>query len=162
MQINQDVKQRWVKDLRANADKQGTGALRRSHRTAQKHDTFCCLGRLCELAVKDKVIPPPRREKSTDESLYAYNNRDDDPHDPYSNTGCLPRDVMDWAGIPEALGDNVRIKIDPSALRPATLQALTKVAGLSYLNIERAWALSELNDAGVPFPVIAEIVDTFL
>ena len=165
MSINQDIKQRWVEDLRANSDKQGIGSLRRGKPGAPAQDTFCCLGRLCELAVQDGVIPPPRQDLDFDQGpneSYAYANRNELAGLLMANTGCLPRDVRHWAGIPEVLGDTIRVQIDPSALSPAAFRGLTKVTNNSFRDPPSIWTLAELNDAGVSFPVIAEIIDTFL
>jgi len=47
--MNAKVKKRWVAALRSGTYKQGTGQLK-----DVTNDTFCCLGVLCELYVKEK------------------------------------------------------------------------------------------------------------
>lgn len=46
----------WVKALRSGEYKQGYGYL---HYKRGGKDKFCCLGVLCDLAVKNGVIEPP-------------------------------------------------------------------------------------------------------
>lgn len=52
--MNPEIKKLWVADLRANADKQGRGALAKV--AEDGFVRYCCLGRLCELAVAAGVI----------------------------------------------------------------------------------------------------------
>ena len=56
--MNQKIKERWVKALRSGKYKQGKGWLRKSSGPKKKSE-FCCLGVLCDLAVKSKIIPKP-------------------------------------------------------------------------------------------------------
>ena len=50
--MNKEVKKKWVDALRSGEYAQGRSSLR-------DHDEYCCLGVLCELAVKEGVIPAP-------------------------------------------------------------------------------------------------------
>lgn len=50
--LNVDAKKKWLEALRSGEYEQGRGAL-------QKGGMFCCLGVLCEVAVKEDIIPPP-------------------------------------------------------------------------------------------------------
>jgi hypothetical protein len=76
------VKAEWLKALRSEEYEQGTGYLR------DKQDRFCCLGVLCDLAVKAKVIPEPHQR----EGSWHYG---DGPEDAL----YLPDEVMHWAGL---------------------------------------------------------------
>ena len=80
--MNQEIKTRWVEALRCGEYKQGRKALR-------QEDKFCCLGVLCELAVKDGAIPKPLPQGSR----YIYGEPGN------SSSNYLPGKVMDWAGI---------------------------------------------------------------
>ena len=50
--LKPEVKKQWVEALRSGEYKQGQAVL-------CKDDAFCCLGVLCDLAVKAGVIEPP-------------------------------------------------------------------------------------------------------
>ena len=49
--MNQEIKARWIAALKSGEYIQGTKVLR------SVDNRFCCLGVLCELAVKEGVIP---------------------------------------------------------------------------------------------------------
>lgn len=52
---NPDVLEKWIAALRSGDYKQGTGYLALKEGDDTK---YCCLGVLCELAVKEGIIPP--------------------------------------------------------------------------------------------------------
>lgn len=77
-----DIKRQWVEALRSGDYQQGKEYLR-------KDDKFCCLGVLCDLAVKAGVVTEaPGVNGST---LYGVEGDRD--------SEVLPRAVMDWAGL---------------------------------------------------------------
>ena len=79
--MNAKIKKRWVADLRKNKKLQGFGCLR------TEDDKFCCLGRLCELAVKAGVV-----ERHGDKTEgYSYGET--------KIIGVLPAEVREWAEI---------------------------------------------------------------
>lgn len=70
--MNPDVKKLWVEALRSGEFQQGQCILRNKDK-----NTFCCLGVLCELAVRQGIV-----------SEYAYDiPLPDDPK------------ILDWAGL---------------------------------------------------------------
>jgi hypothetical protein len=73
------VRRQWIRALRSGKYKQTTNKLRGC-------EGFCCLGVLCDLAVKAKVIPEPRVLSS---DKYSYED----------NTFFLPEKVQRWAGL---------------------------------------------------------------
>lgn len=77
---NTAVIQKWVKALRSGEYKQTNGTLR-------DQDGFCCLGVLCEVAVKEGVIAPAVINQH-DEYVYAE-----------TATSVLPEEVWEWAGL---------------------------------------------------------------
>lgn len=94
-----DIKAQWVKDLRSGDFQQGRSVLRRDNGEGGK-DQFCCLGVLCEQAVKAGVIPAPELHGST------YRYLDDELDFAMKITGesfgqecVLPRKVAEWAGL---------------------------------------------------------------
>lgn len=98
--MNPEVKQKWVEALRSGKYKQGQGALRTG-------DGYCCLGVLCELAVKEGVA-------IRDQLFYGS------PVDFRSDREdlVLPLVVSAWAGlssvspeVPSQIGEGSRDKV---------------------------------------------------
>lgn len=81
--MNPEIKAAWVAALRSGDYKQGGTVLRR-------RDRYCCLGVLCDLAVKAGVIPEPTPSFTMD-LVYEY-GAEKDPR-------FLPRAVCDWAAL---------------------------------------------------------------
>ena len=77
------VRALWAADLESGLHKQGCGALHQSLATGG--DAFCCLGRLCVLAVENGVIPAPKH------GFFGWY------YD--SCKVSLPPAVQEWAGL---------------------------------------------------------------
>jgi hypothetical protein len=86
---------RWIKELRSGAYVQGKGVLVKVGKEGED-DEFCCLGVLCDMAVRSKIIPEPLL--SSNRLLHYGLNRE---------AGDLPQEVIDWIGLksPEGLFD---------------------------------------------------------
>lgn len=80
-----EIKAKWFAALRSGEYDKGTGALNRDYK-------FCCLGVLCELAVKEGVIKPPK--------FYGLYARYGAASRGEWNETFLPPKVAKWAGIP--------------------------------------------------------------
>lgn len=78
MPMNPGIKAQWTAALRSGEFEQGKGALNR-------YGKLCCLGVLCELAVKAEVIEAERHEH-----YVIYDGQADVP----------PVPVRAWAGLP--------------------------------------------------------------
>lgn len=77
------VKAEWLAALRSGEYVQGYGYL--------KTDAgYCCLGVLCDLAVKAKVIPGPQQNE--DGESYDYGEE-------FEDNVFLPQEVQNWAGL---------------------------------------------------------------
>jgi hypothetical protein len=79
------IQQEWVDALRSGKYKQGRGALRRGNE-------FCCLGVLCEIAIKHGVIAPAKKENRV---LFSYEG----------TTSVLPSTVQHFAGVKNEYGN---------------------------------------------------------
>lgn len=91
---------------------------------------FCCLGVLTEIAVEHGVIDAGREEYEYNVKGYVKGYPDDgNPED-----AVLPRAVYMWAGLPDA---NPNVKHDLLAFA----------------------CLATLNDRGVPFAEIADLIE---
>lgn len=62
----QKIRKRWVANLRSGEYKQGKGFLARKAARSNAHDRFCCLGVLCDMAVRARVIPKPKDSEEYD------------------------------------------------------------------------------------------------
>lgn len=77
---NVEIIERWADALESGEFQQGRGSLRCG-------DEFCCLGVLCELAVREGVIEPA--DQLPESHLYRYDGM----------TSFPTRKVCEWAGI---------------------------------------------------------------
>lgn len=95
MPMNEEIKGQWLAALRSGDYKQGTGSLRKSDANdpGVLRDQFCCLGVLCELAVKAGAIPAGLLDDGR--HSYRYGEQGDG--------GYLPFEVVAWSGL---LGEN--------------------------------------------------------
>lgn len=132
--MNQTVRKLWTDALRSKKYKQGKGRLTYTehHRKTRKN---CCLGVLCDLAVKEGVIPKPvaRDTLAAGEVKFAY-----------GATGAicnLPIEVVEWAGL-------------------STSDPFVWYTNDSDGNNNSP--LSCVNDAGVKFGEIADLIDAQL
>lgn len=82
--MNKKVKEKWLEALRSGEYEQGSGYLRTTN------DSFCALGVLCDVAVKDGVEVTVEKVGI----LYKYDSR----------VGFPPRSVTLWAGFDEDYG----------------------------------------------------------
>lgn len=74
------IADKWVAALRSGEYDQGNGKLNMGGK-------FCCLGVLCDIAVKEGVISPRGSEHSPDLVIYG------------DEAAWLPKEVMDWSGM---------------------------------------------------------------
>lgn len=124
------VKAKWLEALRSGEYEQTTGALRSTN-------GYCCLGVLCEVAVKNDVIPEGVAADEDVEVTTYY----------YAEAGSwLPDVVAQWAGLDEG---------DPGV-------DLDNAADDHYEG-EKHYTLSSLNDLyGYDFEMIAGVIETHL
>lgn len=88
--MKQEIKDEWVTELRSGDYEQSRMRLRR--RNDQGTDEFCCLGVLCEIAVKHQVIAPAVLNEFGNDYTYFDG---DERHSAY-----LPDSVVAWAELP--------------------------------------------------------------
>lgn len=88
----------WVEALRSGEYEQCTSVLRSTD------NKFCCLGVLCELAVKEGVIGPPEINNQT--SYYIYDKVNNGGSVTYLKRGIYPPyEVTYWAGLHNRYGE---------------------------------------------------------
>lgn len=95
--MNQEIKDRWIAALRSGEYEQGRGYLKSDGK-------FCCLGVLCDLALKDGIVEADEERSSN----VSYG-------DPANSVDCsdhvLPWAVRRWAEIDSSLGDEIMVDI---------------------------------------------------
>ncbi|MDG4783272.1 FAD-dependent oxidoreductase [Micromonospora sp. WMMD961] len=84
--MNEEVKAVWLTELRSGEREQGKDGLRRG-------DAFCCLGVLCDIAVKNGVIAEPERVGYLSSQAVDYRYA--------GSLAILPTAVQEWAGLPD-------------------------------------------------------------
>jgi hypothetical protein len=84
--MNAEVKALWIRGLLSKEYEQGEGCL---HSTHPPTPAFCCLGVLCDLAVKAGALPPPVLIGHRMQMVYGKGRE----------AGNLPTEVMEWAGL---------------------------------------------------------------
>lgn len=132
MKMNPEVKALWVEDLRSGKHKQGGGALR-------KAGAFCCLGRLTDLFINHPA--------NTCDVKWTKSEFNDGIVASYTSEGersFLSSHIIKWSGLDRKSGAIVEI--------PPTLAMRF---GLEQGQCD----LVILNDAGVPFLEIADIIE---
>lgn len=108
--MNPRVKRMWLRALRSGRYAQGRGSLCKMPDSRDRDYRFCCLGVLCDLAVKDGV----EVEWSPDPSAPAKRLMIE------GDGGGLQEKVREWAGIDTRLahleeGDCLAIRNDKGA-----------------------------------------------
>lgn len=127
--MKKEVLSKWIEALRSGDYTRGEGYLCRTDDDGD--ELHCCLGVLCELAIKDGVkITKAYRDE--DETIVSFNDYQD----------FLPEEVATWAGLPHK---------NPS---------VEHLSGGDFEDFELTEPLSDLNDQGYSFQQIAEILET--
>jgi hypothetical protein len=127
----------WIEALESGKYQQGTGQLRNG-------DCFCCLGVACDLsdAGQWKHVGYVGSDSQTNHYLAAGKYHDSLP----------PCAVVKLVGLNTDQGD-----FEPESLPSDLAKELAAVCKIQGVN-EIPGCLTELNDDGVPFPLIAKVI----
>lgn len=137
--MNPRIKELWLEALRSGEYAQG------KHELQTTNGKFCCLGVLCEIAVKEGVIDPAAPDTIDDmPTIGLY-------YGPEGNRECvaLPDVVEKWAGTP---GTSPAIDLDDEDLDDEDRDDK---------GTDTVW-LAEENDSGHSFEEIADLIDKYL
>lgn len=115
MTMNPKIKADWVAALRSGEYEQGTGKL-------NQNGKFCCLGVLCDLAVKADVGVTVREERISYIGFESHRTYYD------GNPDTTPDIVQDWAGLPD---EDPVVRFGVSWSTPANLND----SGMSFADI---------------------------
>lgn len=107
MRMRADVKQAWVQALRSGEYRQGRGKLTRVEEDGS--ESFCCLGVLCDVAIK--MGAPFERVTVDVTNEFGQSVADNVVYQPVGNPvgrsgAVLPEKLVEWTGMTEteALG----------------------------------------------------------
>lgn len=150
--MNPEIKAKWLEALRSGDYTQGRKFLATKNKQTGEFD-FCCLGVLCDLAVKEGAIEPPlvidywSGLEAGENLVHAYRVNDLNPEE----SRVLPPKVRAWAGLDSDSPGYVK------DIPPCTIDGCNCDRGgpVSY-------ALAGENDAGVPFSEIADLIEEHL
>ena len=145
--MNPDVKKKWLAALLTENYSQGSGALCSINRdTGEKQ--FCCLGVLCDIAVRENILkePVPDIYNSTSQvNAFMW----------YGNVGgreskmYLPNEVRIWAGLEQS--------------DPVVPVDINLVGQYDRDEDSQDWTtLAQLNDNGVSFDKLSRIINEYL
>lgn len=119
-----EVARMWVDALRSGEFKQGAERLKSVDGSGQAR--HCCLGVLCELAIRDGVKLSARERGGVVHFGYAM------------ASGYLPDEVGQWAGIPER---NPFLNLPDGTLRGVVRSTAAR------LNDKEGWSFAQIADA---------------
>lgn len=89
--MKRDIAEKWVAALRSGDYTQARGYLKLAH-------GHCCLGVLCELAVKENVVKGAMKyDYQSTRYLFCFGANEE--------VGHLPEEVLDWSGIKTGNGE---------------------------------------------------------
>jgi hypothetical protein len=145
--VNEEIKKQWVTALIDGSYAQGKGCLRTlavDGMLSAEADTFCCLGVLSDLYLK----------AHPDETGWDPDENDGKAFLQDGGGAFPPGSVIQWAELPEL--DNDPVIHVPGALFTIYPDLERTVMNRADHNRTR---LSYLNDAGVPFTRIAELIE---
>jgi hypothetical protein len=137
MGMNESIKKQWTDALRSGEYVQGRGQLGYPVKNIDGTESgqFCCLGVLCEIAVKAGIV---QRRAICDVSFlkdesYQYGSAHGDEDDT-----VLPFAVQEWAGLSSS---------DPNVADALALPGDDRTVALSFLNDARGLSFNEIADA---------------
>lgn len=127
--MNPEVKAKWLSALRS-------GEYAQTKEVLQSDEGFCCLGVLCDIAVKDGIIEAPEANYGI-RYYIAYDYDDVDEVYPFHEESQLPWKVARWAGL-DSRNPSVEWSSDQNG----------------------SWTpVSEPNDSGATFEEIADLIE---
>jgi len=121
--MNQEIKAQWLTALRSGDYEQGYGHLNVKSLGGVPH--FCCLGVLCDLAVKAGVV------ESYEEGAWTLYGES-------GEGGGLPPEVQKWAGL----------KVDGQlpVAAPAMTHEMGETSSLVYFNDAENYTFTQIAD----------------
>lgn len=145
--MNEQVKKMWLDALRSGRYKQGQNVLHAYNSVGDER--FCCLGVLCDIAVKHNVVARSEEAKPNYPEIDGHNTAGFS-YGWQSAMVDLPVEVIKWAGLPICDDDN---DID-------YFNHGDPLVVVNWDDDEEAEKnISTLNDSGWSFADIADIIE---
>lgn len=146
--IPDKIKAEWVAELRSGKYRQAVNYL-----NVVDSNEYCCLGVLCRLAEQDNVVD------SQLQSGYVFFESLETPGD--RSHQILPDAVVAWANIKDQYGD---ITIYAEEFDHFDLKENFDWSDVTYLGDGQVAKvqLTALNDGGVSFEQIADLIEKYL
>ena len=111
-----EIKAEWIAALRSGEYKQRSGGLRHG-------DTYCCLGVLCEIAVKHGIIST--KKASSLSNIYLYDG----------SVGAPPQSLVQWAFGTESYIPRDKYVVHTDTFGSRNLIFYNDVAGYTFNQI---------------------------
>lgn len=140
--LKPEIKAKWLAALRSGEYKQTQGTLH--YRDRQGNDSYCCLGVLCEITENCTSDYDEAHEQ------FVYH---------YGSSSSLSSDTLPFE-LAQEIGEDVDTicVLNSAAVAPIIKDLYPSIVK----GMENETALSELNDEGVDFLAIADIIDKLL
>lgn len=125
LKLDPDIKAKWLTALRSGDYKQGQNYLHYTETyDGQKADYYCCLGVLCDIAVKEGVVEV---EEQSDDGVVRW---------AYDWSGTMPTSVVaKWAYATDSLNVDRNAWLVPVSDRLCSLSELNDDRGFSFAQI---------------------------
>lgn len=153
--MKKEVAEKWTEALRSGKYEQGRGALCQDKKSGGR--AFCCLGVLCDLYAQEHPAAgwSPEPHASNDTPFYCDLARVGDIRSDAGEVEELPQCVQDWAGVETNYGRLVTTVEQAVQLTKSSADAVA----VDCPHEETTLTLTELNDNGLSFDKIADIID---
>lgn len=161
--LKPEIKQKWLEALRSNQYPQGKEALRKTEIMSSDTvnmklpiDCFCCLGVLCDVSQVGSW-------SRTNGEEWHYHEGDDRSNDypPVTIVDAVLAEGIEVESIAEE-GIKVAELVDPKGF-VAAVQALYPRKSINVVENSRVFeCLATLNDNGVTFEQIADVIEQYL
>jgi hypothetical protein len=148
--MNPEIRSAWTGRLRSGDIPQGAKYLGRGA-------ARCCLGVLCDLAGEAGNIEPRQRTYYDEDGEASFDDWWD--YGQGGNEETLPDLVQDWAGLSGNGASNPLVQVPDEFISRLPYRARNL---LGVGDVPDGITLAQLNDAGVPFGLIADIIDATL
>lgn len=149
--MKKEIADRWVQELRSGRYSQTVGNLHISDSSTDRRPVgFCCLGVLCSMAVEDGVIDPPSSTTARyADGIVTYNE--------YEGLQSLPGPaVLDYATLSSETGEGLTLDDVKDFLTSDQVRAVFHQPNPEDWYVT---TLVDMNDNGVPFSTIADIIE---
>lgn len=141
--MNPEKKQLILEALRSGEYQQTKGRLHRV--SSEGQHSYCCLGVICEVAIADGLSLGSRPSDDLGVIEYFWNGE--------SDRSVLPLPVVRWLN---ASSDNPVVNVSRELVRQYNEDPSPEE---ERPDSRVPYSLADLNDAGVPFEVIADLIE---